>query len=241
MPDPKIMSVTFYLAAFALFGSQHVFGVNGKPILCVPESDMDPLLLSYADESTHLQAGSGHRPGFGVLFGAEIMKSIIPGYVVIPGFDGHDYANALSASVSFLGQGDIGWLGPAMRARAVEDEWYARVKCPQPIVTSVVDAKLYEVKCSAAADYSSIWNRAPDPQSTMPKPNEFVVATCQYKDIPSGPHRGVTIKDCARVFAVDQFLIDYRFQRENARAIPEIDSMILDKLSQWKRNCSSPA
>jgi hypothetical protein len=98
---------------------------------------------------------------------------------------------------------------------------------------------LYEVKCSAQADYRAIWNLAPNPNVTMPKPGEFVVATCQYKKIPLGPYKGRNLEDCARVFVVDQFMVDYRFQEANAKSIPQIASMLRDKLSQWKSNCST--
>src|ERR1700674_5951363 len=98
----KLMSAWFTLGALVLIGGQHIFGVNGKPILCVPESDMDTWVLRYAEESTHLEPGSGHTPGFPFWFSAQMMKSTIPGYVIVPGFESHHYVNALSGSVGFL-------------------------------------------------------------------------------------------------------------------------------------------
>lgn len=227
-------------AALLLVDGQHAFGVGGKRILCVPEADMDPLLKAYADESTHLQPGFGHTPGFGFMFRPETMKSTIPSYVVVQGFEGHPYANALSGTVGFLDKNDRARLGPAMRARNTKDEWYARDECPRPIVTSLRDAKLFVVKCSANADYATIWNRAPAALTTMPNPNDFVVATCQYENVRLGPYAGRGLRNCARVVVIDGFLIDYRFQEENTAVIPRIDSMIHEKLAQWSKNCSSP-
>ncbi|HLI12587.1 MAG TPA: hypothetical protein VKY65_13400 [Alphaproteobacteria bacterium] len=238
---PKLFKSMFAFAALTLASDQHVFGIDGKSILCVPDADLDPLLKTYADESTHLQPGSGHTPGFGFLFRPETMKSVIPGYVVVQGFEGHPYANALSGTVGFLDPNDRARLGPAMRARTIEDEWYARDQCPQPIIRPLPGTKLYEVKCSTKADYATIWNRAPDPQITVPNPNDFVVATCQYENIHLGPYAGKKLKNCARVVIIDGFLVDYRFQEENVAAVPQIDSLIREKLAQWKKNCSSPA
>ena len=173
--------------------------------------------------STHLVTGSGHTPGFSFVFRPEVMRSIIAGYVIVPGFEGHPYVNALSGTVGFLGQDDRGRLGSAMRARAIEDVWYARDKCPKPAARSLVGTVLYEVKCSAQADYGAIWNRTPDPKTTMPNPNEFVIATCKYEYIQIGPYKGRNLKNCQRVFIADRFLIDYRFQEENVAAVSQID------------------
>lgn len=220
---------------------QHVFGIDGKPILCVPESDLDPLLLRYADESIHLRIGSGHTPGFSFLFRPELMKSLVAEYVVIPGLEGHLYANALSGTIGFIGPDDGARLGSAMRARTVEDEWYGRNACPQPIVRDIPRTAMYEVKCAANADYSSIWNQKPNPRLRMPNPNEFVVATCQYENIRLGPYKGRQLKNCARVVKIHRFLVDYRFQEENIIIITKIDSLIRAKLSQWEKNCSDRA
>jgi hypothetical protein len=217
---------------------QHVFGINGKPVLCVPESDMDPTLLPYADESTDLHAGSGHTPGFAFLFSWRFMRSIISGYSIVPGFQRHPYVNNLSGTVGFLGEDDRARFGSSMRARSIEDEWYSRDKCPQPSVKPLVDTKLYEVRCSAVANYAAIWNRAPDPNIVMPNPHEFIVATCNYQNIPLGPYRGKSLRTCTRVVIIDGFLVDYRLQEENVELFPEIDLMIRNKLSGWERNCS---
>jgi hypothetical protein len=235
---PKIMSMTVALTALMLVGDyQHVFGINGKPVLCVPNSDMDPWVLRYADESTDIDVEPGHTPGFGFLFSSRFMRSIISRYSIVQGFEGLRYVNTLSGTVGFLGQEDRARLGPAMRARDIQDEWYSRGKCPQPTVRPI-DTKLYEVRCNAGADYSAIWNRAPDPKMIMPKPNEFIVTTCEYKTIPLGPYQGKSLRTCARVVIIDGFLVDYKLQQENVELIPEIDSMIRKKLSEWKRNCS---
>jgi len=233
-------SVLLQAAAISAVG-QHRFGVDGKALLCVPDSEMDPLLKSYADEATHLQLDSGRTPGFAFLFRSEVMKSAIPRYVTKAEFDDHPYTNALSGTVGFLNQNDRVRLGSGMRARAVEDEWFAKGACPHPIVTFLPDAELYEVKCNPNADYSAIWNRPPDPKISMPNPNEFVVATCQSRGIGLGPYAGQNLNSCARVAIVEGFLVDYRFQAENVAMIPKMDAFVRGKLVGWKKNCSSPA
>src|SRR5665811_1797178 len=65
----KLMNVMAVLAALTLVkGDQHTFGVDGKSVLCIPKSDLDPVLLPFADESIDLHVGSGHTPGFAFLF-----------------------------------------------------------------------------------------------------------------------------------------------------------------------------
>jgi hypothetical protein len=149
----NLVSKVFALGALMLIADQHIFGVNGKPILCVPESDMDTWVLRFAEESTHLNPGSGHTPGFPFWFPAEMMASTIPGYAIVPGFEPHHYVNALSGSVGFLGKDDKARFNSAMRARSVEDIWYAKDKCPQPAVKSLPDTSLYEVKCNAVRQW----------------------------------------------------------------------------------------
>lgn len=234
----NIMSMVVALTALTQIADhRHIFGVNGKLILCVPESDMDRALLRYADESTDLHVGSGHTPGFAFLFTSELMRSIVGGYHLLPGFGGHPYVNELSGSIGFLGQDDRRRFGPSMRARDTEDAWYARGKCPQPTVTPI-DAELYEIRCNVGASYGAIWNRRPDPRMVMPNANEFIVATCEYRTLPFGPYEGKTLRTCTRVVVIDGLLVNYRLQQENVRFFPAIDSMIQNKILEWKRNCS---
>jgi hypothetical protein len=235
---PQLINMAATFTAIVLVGGyQHVFGIGGKPVLCVPESDMDPAVLRFADESTDLHVGSGHTPGFSFLFSSRFMRSVIDGYSSVPGFDALPYVNNLSGTVHFLGQDDRARLGPSMRARNISDEWYSRDKCPQPIVKPL-EVRLYEVRCNAGANYSTIWNRAPDPTMMMPNPNEFIIATCNYKNILFGPDRGMSLRDCNRVVIINGFLVDYRLQEENVKFVSEIDALIRNKLSEWERNCS---
>ncbi len=217
----------------------HVFGTDGRRILCVPQSDMDPALLRYADESTHLIIGSGHTPGFSFWFPPDLTQSHIDNYSVIPGFTGYPYVNALSGTVGFLGKDDEARLGSAMRARNIDDEWYARSACPHPFVKPLASASMYEIKCSANADYGAIWDRLPDHRIAMPNPNDFVVATCRYETIQLGPYKGRALKNCARIVKIDHFLIDYRFQEENAPLVSRLDLFIRARLSRWRENCSN--
>lgn len=236
----KLMNMAVAFTALALAGGhQHVFGINGNPVLCVPDSDMDPALVRYADESTDLHPGPGRIPSFSFLFSSRFMQSIISGYSIVPGFREHAYVNTLSGTVGFLGWDDRLRFGPAMRARNLEEEWYARDECPEPTVTPIPDTGLYEVRCRAGANYSAIWNRAPDPKVSMPKPNEFIVATCQYEHISFGPYADHNLSTCARIVIIEGFRVDYRFQQKNVEFVPQIDSLIRSKLFEWERNCST--
>jgi hypothetical protein len=227
-------------ALLTLAGSQHNFGLDGKALLCVPDSDMDPLLKSYANESIHLQIGSGHTPGFSFLFRLEIIKPIISRYLVVPGFDDHPYANAFAGTVGFLDPSDQARFGPGMRAREVQDEWYSQGKCPHSSVKVLPATNFYEAKCSINDDFIMIWSGPPDPNKPVPKLNELVVATCQLKYFKVGPYSGKKLSNCSRVVIIDGFLVDYKFQEDNAEVIPQLDAMIRDRIGLWKKNCSSP-
>jgi hypothetical protein len=236
----KMVSIgaSLLVAGSVIAGKQHFFGMNGNPILCVPEADLEMATLRYADESVYLRPGSGHAPGFGFAFSPETMKSTIPEYVAVGGFPGFASVNHLSGSVGFTAQDDRMRWGPAMRARDIEDEWYSIGKCQTPSLEPVLNAALYEVRCRANDNYSSIWNRRPDSNLETPKPNEFVVATCQYKSISLGPYAGNTLRDCSRVLIADEFLIDYKIQRDNVKFIDDIDLFVKSKIYEWKKNCT---
>jgi hypothetical protein len=98
---------------------------------------------------------------------------------------------------------------------------------------------MYEVKCSAAANYASIWNRPPAPYSKEPNPDNFIVATCDYTHVAVGPHRGENLENCSRVFVANIFLVDYRFQEKNTVNVHAMDMMIAKKLLQWQADCAS--
>jgi hypothetical protein len=92
----------------------------------VPAVDLDPTLEPYNDESTHLVVGSGHTPGFGTNFDAVWVKGRIEGYEVKSETEIPRRFSDLYVSIHFLGSNDRQRLGPAMRARDVEDIWYAK-------------------------------------------------------------------------------------------------------------------
>lgn len=218
-------------------GDMHVFGVGGKPVLCVPQGDTDSALLPYADESINLQPGAGRTPGFAFLFGPAVAQSALKGWYIKPGFSKHPYANTLSGTVSFLGRDDRERFGSAMRARSTRDEWFAQGQCPDAVVKKLQGTGTYEVKCSESADYGSIWNRAPSARSRMPNPNDLVLATCNFQNIEMGPYVGRALRTCSRIIVIGEFMFDYRFQEENAWLIPEMDSFLQSKLEFWKRDC----
>jgi hypothetical protein len=215
----------------------HKFGTDGHAILCVSDSDMDPDLLRYNNESTDLQVGRGRTPGFGFLIDAKSMAGLLKGFRTKPEFKDHPYVNQLSGSIDFLGADDQRRLGSAMRARDLEDAWYSRGRCLGREIRHLGDTGLTEVKCASGDNYSSVWNRPPVSGVSMPSPNSFVVAACEYETLQMGPYAGDELRNCSRILNTDGFLIDYRFQEENADLIPQIDSLLLHKVSEWKKNC----
>lgn len=239
MSHPLITVLLVLTGLSISVSDQHVFGIGGKAILCVPEAEMDSLTLRYADKSTDLHPGAGRIPGFGFLFDAAFMGSHFEGYNIKREFQRHPYVNALSGSVSFVGAEDQHRWGPANRARDTEDEWYSQKKCPQPVVTILSGTSLYEVKCANNVNYASLWSRRPDSKMPMPNVHEFVVATCNYENIDIGPYAGNTLRTCSRIVVKDGFMFDYRFQKENAKFIEGIDAFLDKKLTEWKENCSS--
>ena len=215
----------------------HKFGVNDRAVLCVPESDMDPVLLNQNDESTDLHVGSGRTPGFGFLFGQEKMEADFQNFHIVPKFEGHPYVNALSGSIGFVGPDDQNRLGPSMRARNIADAWYSKGECSRAVIRPLAGTNLFKVKCSAEDKYASIWDRPPDSRKQMPNPNEFVVATCDYADIQIGPYAGNTLRNCSRIMIVDGFILDYEIQEQNLGLVEQIDLMLKRKIVEWERNC----
>jgi hypothetical protein len=221
-------------------GAGHEFGVNGKAVLCPLESDMDPALIPYSDESTDLAVGSGHTPGFGFLFGAdEVQKQVGNGrFHVRPELDDLPHVNTLGGSVGFLSAPDYRRLGSAMRARDLSDEWLENGHCPRVVVTPL-QGNLFEVKCAVEDKYANILNRAPERRAPMPDPNSVVVATCLYETISVGKFAGQELRSCRRVVKLDGFLVDYQIQENNLPLYLQIDAFLRNKIAEWKVRCSS--
>lgn len=221
--------------------AHHEFGVNGKTVLCVPSSDMDPALIPYNDESTDLAVGSGHTPGFGFLFKADQVQSHIDigKFRVFPELNDLPHVNTLGGSVGFLSAPDSRRLGPAMRARDLSDEWYASGDCAGVVVTPLQQGNLFEVKCTAKDNYSNVLNRVPDRSKPLPEPNSVVVATCLSETISAGKFVGHTLRSCRRVVVLDGFIFDYQIQKDNLPLYQQIDRFLRSKIVEWKRDCSS--
>ncbi|MBI5438497.1 MAG: hypothetical protein HY936_06065 [Nitrosomonadales bacterium] len=222
--------------------THHEFGVNGKAILCVPSSDLDPDLVQANDESTDLAVGSGHTPGFGFLFGADqIQRHLDTGtFQVPPELTGLRHINMLEGDVGFLSVPDSRRLGPAGRARDLSEEWLANDRCSGVVVTRLKQSNLFEVKCAAADNYSNVLNRTPDRRKPLPEPNSVVVATCLTETISAGKFKGRTLHSCRRVVVLDGFILDYQIQKDNLPLYQKIDRFLRSKIVEWKRNCSSP-
>ncbi len=226
------------LATAVLFGAgEHLFGTNGRPVLCIPTADLDPSLISYADELLYLRPGSGHTPGFSFSLSPAFMKAHIDGFVVLSSVGGSPYVNAFTGTVSFLGKDDRIRFGPAMRARTVEDAWKSQGECVHPDVEPLAQARLFKIRCSKQASYSELWNRAPDSKQAMPDPNRFVVATCNLVEFQQGPNKTTAVTRCARVITIGSFLVDYWMTEENSQFYPQLDEVVREKISEWKRNC----
>jgi len=206
-------------------------------VLCVPEADLDPLLLAYNEDSKNLVVGSGHTPGFGARFGAERMRSYLETYRIKAESDAPSRYNDLYVSVGFLGADDQNRLGSAMRARNVEDAWYAKGACVRPAVTTVAGSTYFQIQCAPNDSYASIWDRTPDSAISMPEPNSFVIATCSYDTPQVGPYAGRQFRTCSRVVKLDGFLVDFHIQEENLALIPRIDGLVRGKIAEWKANC----
>jgi hypothetical protein len=214
------------------------FGVDGQAILCVPQAELHQDLLAYMDVSLDLQVGSGHAPGFLFLFKAREMKRKYPNYYINPAVPYDDGTDAFSGNVGFTAPEDrIRW-GSAMRARNISKIWHRQEPCSVPSVEPMGNSVPYRVKCKLGDLSSSLWTRAPKADEKMPDPDGFVIATCRYKPMIYGPFKGYTLKDCMRTLIIDEFIIDYEFQEENAHLHEEFDQFLRQKIQEWRRNCS---
>jgi len=236
---PIITALLFLLPGSAVADdSWHDFGMNGKAVLCVHSSDLDPALIRFNSESTDLAVGSGQTPGFAFLFGEEKLRELTGGlFRVLPEFEGHPYVNKLSGSIGFLSVPDSRRFGPAMRARDLESEWYAKDRCAEELITELPGSGLFEVKCNAKDKYSNVLNVRPDRGKAMPEPNEIVAATCINENISVGQFSGASRQSCRRVKIIDGFLVDYQVQEDNVPLYQQFDGFLEGKIAEWKKNC----
>ena len=159
-------------------------------------------------------------------------------FSIRPEFATHPYVNKLHGIIGFLGGDDRKRFGASDKARDIPEIWYLTGRCANAEVIPVLDKKLYRVKCQSTDTHSSMWTRPPDSNSAMPKPDDFVVATCRREHINVGPYAGSDLRNCSRVIIIDSYLVDYQIQEDNVGLIWQIDAMLIHKLDAWKKNCS---
>jgi hypothetical protein len=214
------------------------FGTGGKAILCVPSREMDQYILPDDHEMIDLVVGVGRAPGFGFYFDEEYIRNSIPGFVIREEFSGHPYVNALSGSIGLLGNAvDIDSINSSVYARNTEEMWYATGECNNPSIIKLKNTGLYRVKCKKFDDYSSIWNKVPEKGIPLPDIGDLIIATCINQEIDIGPYSGYEDHKCRRVFATEQFKVDYQIQEENLAVVEQLDEFIKTQLSQWQKNC----
>ena len=82
------------IAAASLAAAQHSFSLNGGPVLCVPESELDVEGVPYARNASDLSSG-----GVPFAFSAGDMRGHIPAYAVDPDLETYRPASAFRGSV----------------------------------------------------------------------------------------------------------------------------------------------
>ena len=82
------------IAAASLAAALHSFSLNGGPVLCVPESELDVEGVSYARNASDLASG-----GVTFAFSAADMRRQIPDYAVDPELEAYRPASAFHGSV----------------------------------------------------------------------------------------------------------------------------------------------
>ena len=234
----KVKALFFVAASLIAAGSAtYDFGVHGAKILCVSRQDMDESLIPYTTVSTYLRTGNGHTPGFAVLFGASDMQKAVPAYKVNTGFPISNLSNQFWSEIDFISERDRSRYGPGMRGAFYGQLWNRQVPCQVPQVLEIYKRQLYEVRCSRRDKDSLLLNQAPNRSEPMPNPNSIVLASCIDQPVSLGPYKGAVDQSCIRSVVIDGFLVTYHFQEQNAGLIPQFDSFIGGKISEWKQNC----
>lgn len=234
----KYASVIF----LALFGikadaSGYEFGVGGKPLICVPEANVPDFNRSLTHSSLSLLPADVPIELVIVHYDAAEITRSIPGFYIDPGYHYNDSPNVTSATVYLITEKYKRISEGAAAGPDAENIWNKAGTCRKPVIAKVPGSSAYLAKC----DRDNLWHILFDkrPGTDHPPRNIYdsVLAECTHTSIGFGPHKGAELENCTRRIVVDNFRIDYQFQVENARVIPQMDAFLRSKIDSWEHNC----
>lgn len=220
--------------------SGYVFGVGGKPFICVPENVVPEYNrdITYSSLSIVPKSGVPHELFTFNFFEPEVVRDIA-GFAVNPQYRADDPPNTI---FGYIGLVDSNYkripLGGAAGPDAV-NIWNRTPPCMQPVIVKVPGSTDYLAKCDRANFWHILFDRLPGSGPRPANIYESVLAECNHTSIGFGPHKGAELDDCIRRIDYQNFRVDYHFEIENAGVIPKMDAFIRSKIDSWSRRCSS--
>jgi hypothetical protein len=242
------LGTSFWAALLSLFAtgtpeSLYVFGIEGRPVICVPKTDVPAYNRNLTHSSLSIVPGKSPVDLMTFQYNYPEVIRAIPRFNRNSNYRDDDPANTIFGGVSLIGD-EYSYIWPTGigAGRDVEFIWNRDGPCGNPVIVKVPRSSDYLARCTGALnDPEHVLHILYDRQPGVGRPPadiySTVLARCTHLRIGFGPHKGVELEDCLREFVVGHFLIDYEFQIENAGVVPQMDAFLRSKIESWKRNC----
>jgi hypothetical protein len=241
---PKMRALATYACAtfLALFGAKadalgYEFGVGGKPLICVPEASVPDFNRSLTHSSLSLLPGDVPLELVIVHNDAVEITRAIPGFHINPGYRYNDSPNVMSATVYLITEKYKRTPEGAAAGPDAENIWNKAGACREPVIAKVPGSSAYLAKCDRGNFWHILFDRYPGADQRPHNVYDSVLAECTHTSVGFGPHKGAELESCTRRIVIDTFRIDYQFQVENERVIPQMDAFLRSKIDSWERNC----
>jgi hypothetical protein len=172
-----------------------------------------------------------------VHYNTQEIRREIPAFRVNSAYSIDDPPNILSAEVFLVSpkytRGD---LGEAAGSNAI-DIWNRSGSCKSPTVVRVPNTAYFLSKCDSTNFWHILFDREPNGAASQDEIYRHVLAECTHISIKFGPHMGQELENCKRRIFIEALRVDYDFQIENARVIPQMDGFLKAREKSWKKNC----
>jgi hypothetical protein len=226
------------VAFLALGAGPKEFGVDGRPIICVPPSEIFEFNRALTTSDLFLGQHSVGRALVIVRYNYTEIKNDISKFHFDHRYGINDSPNTLSAFVYYIPPGErkTFTLAGSPDAKNILDK---SATCKQPVVTPISGSGMYLAKCDRKSFWQILFDKRSGGGHALKGVYDTVLAECTHTSIGFGPHKGTELENCTRRTVIEDFRVDYQFQIENADVIPRLDAFLRSKIDSWERKCKT--
>jgi hypothetical protein len=188
------------------------FGYGGKPVLCVPKTEVPAFLRNLTHSSRSLVPGDAPTQLIIVHYDSRQVGKEIANFRVNPNYSYDEPPNVLSANIYLINDKyRSNSLGRAAGSDA-ENIWNRTQDCGQPTISRVSGAPTYfQGTCWMDDFWSILFNEYPGGARSADAIYNAVLAECVPTKVPAASRRNADLETCTRRFIFENYRIDYNF------------------------------